>query len=346
VGGQWEQPTIREGIDDVIALEFIGLLAILTASAALLSYGAEELAERYGANFTGSIVLAVITTMPEYMFVIWACLKGRHDMAVGSAVGACTLLITLGYGSVILLATTRMSRRPVKVVELSKATQVDALYLLVTALVAFVLAWEGNGFDGKDAAILIFLFLAYVVHVAKGAVTYARENSGASHARTGLLKSMGFLLAGGAAIFFFSGPFVDSMIEVAETLKISPVTVAIILGPLASEMPEKITAYITVIRNGKLAEISVCNFIGSKVNHNSLLLGTIPIIALLQGKAGVSGIISLPFIIMTALTVVATVSLSRRRLERWEGVMFMLLYVSVIWGAFHLGTGVLPAGHG
>lgn len=319
---------------------------MLTAAAALLSYGAEELAERYGANFTGSIVLAVITTMPEYMFVIWACLKGRHDMAVGSAVGACTLLITLGYGSVILLATTRMSRRPVKVVELSKATQVDALYLLVTALVAFGLAWEGNGFDGKDAAILIFLFLAYVVHVAKGAVTYARENPGASHARTGLLKSMGFLLAGGAAIFFFSGPFVDSMIEVAETLKISPVTVAIILGPLASEMPEKITAYITVIRNGKLAEISVCNFIGSKVNHNSLLLGTIPIIALLQGKAGVSGIISLPFIIMTALTVVATVSLSRRRLERWEGVMFMLLYVSVIWGAFHLGTGVLPAGHG
>jgi len=223
---------------------------------------------------------------------------------------------------------------------------VDALYLLVTALVAFVLAWEGNGFDGKDAAILIFLFLAYVVHVAKGAVKYARENSGANHPPTGLLKSMGFLLAGGVAIFFFSGPFVDSMIGVAGALKISPVTVAIILGPLASEMPEKITAYITVIRNGKLAEISVCNFIGSKVNHNSLLLGTIPIVALLQGQREVSGIISLPFIIMTALTVVATVSLSRRRLERWEGVMFMLLYVSVIWGAFHLGTGVIHGGHG
>jgi len=40
------------------------------------------------------------------------------------------------------------------------------------------------------------------------------------------------------------------------------------------------------------------------------------------------------------------VSLSRRRLERWEGVMFMLLYASVIWGAFHLGVGRLPVAHG
>ena len=330
----------------MIVLEFLGLLAVLTAAAALLSYGAEALAERYGANFTGSIVLALITTLPEYMFVIWASIKGQYDMAVGSAVGACTLLITLGYGSIILFSTTRISRRPVKAIELSKHTQVDALYLLVTALVAFALAWEGNGFDLKDAVILILLFFAYIVHVAKGAVTFARENAVAEQAPRKLGASVGFLLAGGVAILFFSAPFVDSMIELAKHLRVSPVTIAIILGPLASEMPEKITAYITVIRDGKLAEISVCNFIGSKVNHNSLLLGTIPIIALLQGKAGVPGIINLPFITMTALTVVATLSLSRRRLERWEGVMFTLLYVSVIWGAFHLGVGKLPVGHG
>ncbi|UCC68202.1 MAG: sodium:calcium antiporter [Armatimonadota bacterium] len=330
----------------MIALEFIALLVVLTAAAALLSYGAEPLAERYGANFTGSIVLAIITTLPEYMFVIFASIKGEYGMAVGSAVGACTLLITLGYGSIILLATTRLSRRPVKVVELSKGTRVDALYLLVTALIAFGLAWEGNGFDLKDAAILILLFFAYVVHVAKGAVKYARANVDENQSRQNLLKSILFLLIGGVVVFVASGPFVDSMIRVATVLRVSPVTIAIILGPLASEMPEKITAYITVVRDGKLAEISVCNFIGSKVNHNSLLLGTMPIIAVLQGGSSVPGIISLPFIIMTALTVVATLSLSRRRLARWEGVMFTLLYVLVVWGAFHLGIGRLPHGPG
>jgi len=323
----------------LIALEFIGLLAILTGAAALLSYGAETLAD-------GSIVLAIITTLPEYMFVIWASIKGHYDMAVGSAVGSCTLLITLGYGSVILLATTRASRKPVKVVKLSKHTQVDALYLLVTALVAFALAYEGNGFDLKDAIILVAIFFAYVIHVAKGAVSFAQSEKAANHSPKKLAKSIGLLLVGGVVIFFASEPFVDSMIKVAKLLRVSPMTIAIILGPLASEMPEKITAYITVIRNGKLAEISICNFIGSKVNHNSLLLGTMPIVAVLQGHAGVAGIVNLPFIIMTALTVVATLSLSRRRLETWEGVMFALLYVLVIWGAFHIAGGPMPAAHG
>ena len=330
----------------MIALEFVGLLLILTGAAALLSYGAEILAERYGANFTGSIVLALITTLPEYMFVIWASIKGHYEMAVGSAVGSCALLITLGYGSVILLATSRISKKPVKAVELSKHTQVDALYLLATALIAFGLASEGNGFDLKDAVILIGIFFAYVVHVAKGAVAFSRSAAAADHSPRALAKSIGFLVTGGVVIFVFSGPFVDSMLEVARALGVSPMTIAIILGPLASEMPEKITAYITVIRDGRLAEISVCNFIGSKVNHNSLLLGTMPIVAVLQGQSGVAGIVSVPFITMTALTVVATLSLSRRRLERWEGVAFALLYVLVVWGAFRVGAGQMPAAYG
>lgn len=330
----------------MVVLEFVGLLVAMTGAAALLSHGAEALAERYGANFTGSIVLAIITTLPEYMFVVWASIKGQYGMAVGSAVGACTLLITLGYGSIILLATTRMSRKPVKVIELSKNTQVDALYLLVTALVALLLAWEGNGLDLKDAIVLTIVFIAYVVHVAKGAAGFAKQLAVANPSPKAFVKSIGLLVAGGVAIILLAGPFVDSMIHLSEAMNISPVTIAIILGPLASEMPEKMTAYITVMRNGALAEISVCNFIGSKVNHNSLLLALIPIIAVLQGRGHVPGIVNTPFIIMTALTVVATLSLSRRRLERWEGVVFVLLYVLVIWGAFHLGPSQIPHGHG
>ena len=61
----------------MILVEFIVLLLIIAGAAILLSFGAEILAERYGANFTGSIVLGLITTMPEYMFVIWAAIKGE-----------------------------------------------------------------------------------------------------------------------------------------------------------------------------------------------------------------------------------------------------------------------------
>lgn len=159
----------------MVIFETLVLLFILVAAAVLLSYGAESIAEKYGANFAGSVILAFITTLPEYMFVFWAALKGEYMVAVGSAVGAATMLITLGYGLVIFTATT-ISRKPVKVIELSHATQIDALYLILTALVALVLAFENNGFDLKDGIILIVLFGVYVYHLARGAIEFGEKH--------------------------------------------------------------------------------------------------------------------------------------------------------------------------
>jgi len=314
--------------------EFLGLLLLLTAAAALLSYGAETFAEKFGAHFTGSILLALITTLPEYMFVVWAAIKGEYAMAVGSAVGACTILVTLGYGAVILFATTRISRRPVSAIELSAGTRIDALYLLMTAAVALVLAWEGDGFDLKDGILLSVLFVVYVFQISRRAIRFARSDSGPRPSRRRLLVAGSFLLGGGIAVVLLSEPFVDSMLHLARAIGISPMAIAIILGPFASEMPEKITAYITVIRNGRLAEISVCNFIGSKVNHNSLLLAILPIVAFFKHEASVPGIISPPFLTMTLLTVFAAGSLARRRLSRRQGVVFMGLYLAIIWAAY------------
>lgn len=316
--------------------EFLVLLFLLTVAAALLSYGAEPFSEKLGAHFAGSILLALITTLPEYLVVFWACMDGDYGMAIGSAVGACSILITLGYGLVILFATTRVSRRPVEKVELTPGTRIDAVYLMVTAVIAILLAWEGNGFDLKDGIILAVLFVVYVIQVSRRAVLFARSNheNSAQPTKKKLLLATAFLLVGGLTVFFLSKLFVDSMSVLAEAFGISTMAISIILSPLASEMPEKITAYITVIRNGRLAEISVCNFIGSKINHNSLLLALLPIVAFAKHETAVSGIISLPFVLMTALTVFAAASIARRKLARSQGVVFVVLYGLVILGAY------------
>lgn len=149
----------------ILSLKFLILLLILFAAAVGLSYGSERLAGRWGANFVGSIVLALVTTLPEYLFVFWASLKGEFGIAIGSITGAAAMLVTLGYGIVILTSTTRLSRKPVKEILLSPATRVDAAYLLVTAIVALLLAAIGNVLGLIDAAILTVIFAFYVWHV-------------------------------------------------------------------------------------------------------------------------------------------------------------------------------------
>lgn len=317
-------------------MEFLGLLLLITVAATLLSYGAEIFAEKFGAHFSGSILLALITTLPEYLFVFWAAKKAEYGMAIGSAIGACTILITLGYGLVILFATTRVSRRPVEAIELSAGTRIDALYLLITAFIALLLAWEGGGLDLKDGIILVIVFVIYVAQLSRRALIHVKANNhtGEKPSAKRLLFAGSLLLIGGVVIVLLSEPFVEAMLGIARALRINPMAVAIILSPIATEMPEKITAYITVIRNGKLAEISVCNFIGSKVNHNSLLLAVLPFVAYFRQHSDVPGVVGAPFLIMTLLTVFAGASLARRRLSRRQGVLFVVLYLAQLLAAY------------
>jgi cation:H+ antiporter len=117
------------------------------------------------------------------------------------------------------------------------------------------------------------------------------------------------------------------MIHIAKLMNVSPVVIAIVLGPLASEMPEKLTAYMVVLKNGHKAELSICNFIGSKVNHNSLLLAVMPFVAHFQGHDIVRNLMSPMFVMMTVLTVIVSALLAKGRLQKWQGIVLVGAYV-------------------
>jgi cation:H+ antiporter len=337
--------------------EFTGLLLVIFLASLVMSIATERLAERWGANFAGSILLGLVTVLPEYLYVFWAVEKGAtttdaqaqsdyFGMALGSVAGAAAMLVTLGYGLVILTSTSRVSRKPVRLVELSKTTQIDALYLLVTAVVAVVLALIGNGLGLVDAAILAAIYLAYAVHLYFEAHQKSKQQREAGVARVSVFWPLMGLVVCGAVVIVVSEPFVDAMKDLAVAFNVPPLAVAVILSPIASEMPEKLTAFLTVHRDGKLAEISVCNFIGSKVNHNSLLLAMMPFVVwVYAGEGFFPGVMVPAFWMMTGLTIIATISLARRRLSHWQGWFFALLFLLQIAVALKFHQGPLALAH-
>jgi len=319
----------------MVWFKFLGLLGVISIAAYLLSVQSEKLAKKWGANFTGSVVLGLITTLPEYLFVIWACLKMEYSVAIGSTVGAAAMLVTLGYGLVIIVATTKISKKPVKVIELSKGTRVDSFYLNFTALLALILVWIGDGLSLIDGIILVLCFAVYVYHSWHASRKLVKEKLAHGEELESIkAKTILLLLLGAVIILIASEPFVDSMIEIAHELKVAPIAIAIVLSPIASELPEKLTAFLTVHRDGKLAEISVANFIGSKINHNSLLIAMLPIVAYAKGHGFVEGVLNIPFIMMTFLTVIAGVSLAQRKLRLWQGILFLALFAVPVWTAY------------
>jgi len=309
--------------------EFIALLGVVFVGSLIMSIAVERLAERWGANFAGSILLGLVTVLPEYLIVFWAVWGGEYQGAVGSATGAATMLMTIGFGLVIVTATTRLSKRPVKEIKLSQTTRIDALYLFLTAMAALSLALWGGGLGLVDGAILALLYVAYAVHLYIEARKKSREHHEAGRQPPRVVWALVALAATGLLIIFVSEPFVVAMERLADEVFHAPrLVVFFLLSPLASEMPEKLTAFLTVHRRGALAEISVCNFIGSVVNHNSLLLGMMPFVAFFGGHSPfVPGVVVPTFWVMTCLTLIGSFSLSVGRLRRWQGWFFPALYL-------------------
>ena len=94
-------------------------LGELTFASWLLSHGAEHLATRFGARFVGRTLLSVATTLPEIAIVAYAASDGSYGIALGAGLGSNVLMMTLGLAIMLLIATTRLSKKPIKKIDVS-----------------------------------------------------------------------------------------------------------------------------------------------------------------------------------------------------------------------------------
>jgi cation:H+ antiporter len=134
-------------------------LGELTLASWLLSYGAEHLATRFGARFVGRTLLSVATTLPEIAIVAYAASAGSYGIALGAGLGSNVLMMTLGLAIMLIIATTRLSKKPIKKIDVS-SFKLDKIFLLLTALVSAILFIDGYHFI--DGVVFTALFLAYV----------------------------------------------------------------------------------------------------------------------------------------------------------------------------------------
>ena len=135
-------------------------LGELTVASFVLSYGAEHLSKKYGAKFVGRPLLSVATTLPEIAIVIYAAADGLYGTAIGAGLGSNLLMMTLGLSIMLLIATTRLSKAPLKGVDVS-TFKLDKIFLLATAVISAVLFIDG--YNAIDGFIFAGMFVAYLV---------------------------------------------------------------------------------------------------------------------------------------------------------------------------------------
>jgi cation:H+ antiporter len=262
--------------------------AVVLGGALLFTNAVEWLGHSLGLGegAVGSVLAAVGTAAPETLIAIVALLDSDPEsegVAIGAIVGAPFLLGTLAMGLVGLFAYLYRGRRAqgVNLDAHAPTLERDLLFFLAFFGIAGALAW---GPPGWVRVVFGVVFLgAYVFYVHR-TLTSGGEVQGEE-----TLKPLTFdrrrgdrgdppvwlcvlqLAVGLGLMIFGAHLFVEHLLGIADALGADPLVLALILAPLATELPEKVNSFFWV-REGKDA-LALGNISGAMVFQSTIPIG-------------------------------------------------------------------------
>ena len=335
-------------------------LGELTLASWILSYGAEHLSEKFGAKFVGRVLLSIATTLPEIAIVIYAAAQGSFGIAIGSGLGSNLLMMTLGLAIMLIIATTRLSKAPLKQIDVSTFKN-DMIFLILAAIISFVLFLDG--FNYIDAFIFMGLFAGYIIlslyemkieNREKISNKNIGENSNNSNNhdliveqdisndtnddKKKFLKAIGTFFLGAIGILFGAEPFIHSLEGLSVEIGISAVVLAVIISPIAGEMPEKISMMILARKGAAGASIAIANVLGSKILNNTILLAVAVFAAMYSFGFDIviemTEILYYQIILVTIVTIVAVLPMFRKKIGLRFGFVLLFMYIISIFIQF------------
>ena len=234
-----------------------------------------------GVGAVGTILAAVSTALPESVIPVVAVLRGdadADDVAVGAILGAPFMLATVAM-ALIGLTALGFSRRRVQGSRLRLPRGIvrrDLVFFLALMSVTLVLGLGTPELLRFAAApLLVLAYGGYVVLTVRRAgaaqpdedlpalIADPTKGDPPASAAIALQFVVGLgLIVGGAHLI------VDELIAVAERIDVSPLVLALLVAPLATELPEKANSVLW-IREGK-DTLAVGNVTGAMVFQSTL----------------------------------------------------------------------------
>lgn len=292
------------------------------AAALARSFGVPELV-------IGLTLVSIGTSLPELASSVCAALYGQSDFIIGNIVGSNTANIALILGAGLLLGGAISFQR--------KALWRDMMFLLVLGgglmtLYAFSPDMPENvpyGFGRLGGIILLVLCSVYSIMLCRE----SGSDSGEDNAPPPMskLKAGGLIVLSLIMIMLGAKFMVDTVVWAAHRLEINPLVISLTVVAFGTSLPELAVTVSGVLK--KRDDIALGNIIGSGIYNIALILGCCSVITPLSGD-GENALMSMAIMNATALLLFVFM-LPAKKLYRWQGMIFLLLYAAFIcWTTF------------
>ncbi len=299
-----------------IVFIIIGLAGVLWG-ADRFTDGACGLARRWKVSelIIGLTIVALGTSLPEFVVSFISCLRGSGDMSVGNIIGSNT------FNSLVIVGTSCM----LLVIPVERGVLWRDLPFCIVVTLAFMLMVLGGEINRFGAAILCLLFavfLTYNIYIAR------RERGNAGEVveeQTPLWKLFGLIVLGMLVLTGCGQLLVSAATDVARAVGVSEKVIGITILAAGTSLPELATSLVAA-RKGSDG-LALGNVIGSNVFNIAFVLGICNMVSPMQ-MTDVNAIDLLA--VLGSVVLLWIVCFTGRRLARWEGVLLVLAYLSYL----------------
>ena len=307
---------------------FIVGVVLTLLGASWLVDGASGIAKKYGVSefVIGVAIVGIGTSMPELTVSSLGSLRGSAGIALGNVTGSNLFNTLLILGVTTLINPILFTRE-----NLRKDMHLNTLASVILLLFAFLplafVASPVRQISRLEGLVFLLLFIGYLVWTFKTGSS-SEEEAGQEGTPKPLWLLVLMVLAGIVSLAIGGKLFVDKGCDIARMLKVSETVIAITFMACGTSLPELVTCIIAAAR--KRNQLALGNILGSNVSNILLILGCSSLIRPLEiDMVNFAGLYVM--IIAAALLYLSALVPQKQVLNRYKGVIFILLYAAYIY---------------
>ncbi len=307
-------------------LSFFSGFAILIAGAQMLVNGASSIGIKLNISqmVMGLTIVALGTSLPELIVNIFAGIKGNTNLAIGNILGSNITNTLLVVGVTALIIPIHFQKKTLK-----RDIPVSLFAPVLLALLANDFIFGRPNIISRSDGIILLIFLGFFLYF-----TFFKQGETPSSAQENLKQyswgfSLLFIAVGGLGLYFGGEWIVDGAVKIATAIGISQTVMGLTLVAGATSLPELATSIIAARKNN--ADMALGNAVGSNILNIFLVLGVTALIKPIPYAPKLNIELGLVFVSGLLLLAFAKLGKTKNTLNRFEGVLLVIIYVAFIY---------------
>ncbi len=270
---------------------------------------------RIPASIIGATIAAFATSSPELAIAIGASLDGTPQIALGDALGANVVNISLILGIALIISAIRVPQDIIRR---------DIPVAVAGPIVLVLLAWDGE-LSRVDGLILLAIFLVWLIAIVRHVRKKRSERTVEILAEHRHWLTIVSIVAGLGALILAGELVVSGAKGIAASYGLDEFVIGATIVAIGTTMPELATVVISKIRGHD--EVGLGTILGSNIFNSYWIISVASLIypsaELPMREVGVA----LGF---AAVTVALIIPGFRRTLGRRRGIFLVVLYISYV----------------